>query len=110
MIAAYAIAISYPSVWMGQTVTVGLSGMLFALLGTISLMSRKWYLNVAVIGCGPICKLSGSIKEHVLNGPLVQTKWKVVDLALYLAPALDKGYDLYTSQTEVSLHDIHRYP
>lgn len=50
MIAAYAIAVSYPSVWMGQTVTVGLSGMLFALLGTISVMSRKWYLNVAVIG------------------------------------------------------------
>ena len=45
-----------------------------------------WFIGIlaaAVIGCGPICKLSGSIKEHVLNGPLVQTKWKVVDLALY---------------------------
>lgn len=50
MIAAYVIAVSYPSVWMGQTVTVGLSGMLFALLGIISVMSRKCYLNVAVIG------------------------------------------------------------
>lgn len=50
MIAAYAVAVSYPSVWMGQTVTVGLSGMLFALLGIISVMSRKCYLNVAVIG------------------------------------------------------------
>lgn len=50
MMVAYAIAVSYPSVWMGQTVTVGLSGMLFALLGIISMTSRKWYLNVAVIG------------------------------------------------------------
>ena len=50
LMAAYVIAVSYPSVWMGQTVTVGLSGMLFALLGIISVMSRKCYLNVAVIG------------------------------------------------------------
>ena len=45
-----------------------------------------WFIGIltaAIIGCGPIGKLSGSIKEHVLNGPLVQTKWKVVDLVLY---------------------------
>lgn len=30
--------------------TVGISGFIFALLGTISLQSRKWYLNIAVIG------------------------------------------------------------
>ncbi len=30
--------------------TVGLSGFIFALLGTNSLQSRKWYLNIAIIG------------------------------------------------------------
>ena len=60
LIMAYIIAISYPVDLLSSTAqalspssplsTVGLSGFIFALLGTISLQSRKWYLNIAIIG------------------------------------------------------------
>lgn len=50
LIAAYVIAVSYPSILMNShTATVGMSGVIFALLGIISLTSRKWYVNVAFI-------------------------------------------------------------
>lgn len=55
LVVAYIIASTYPidtlSAWYGnQLPTVGLSGVIFALLGIISVMSRKWWLNVAIIG------------------------------------------------------------
>ena len=62
LVVAYLIAVSYPSILMGSQSTVGLSGLVFALLGTICVTSRKWYVNISII-LGIIC--FGFLLPHI---------------------------------------------
>lgn len=55
LMAAYIIAISYPDILMGSQPTVGLSGLIFALLGIISLSAGRWYINVPILLCIASC-------------------------------------------------------
>lgn len=50
LLAAYIIAVSYPSAWMGSTPIVGLSGVCFALLGIVALrVVRKLYYQAWIV-------------------------------------------------------------
>lgn len=55
LLAAYIIAISYPELFMGSQSTVGMSGLIFALLGIISLSAGRWYINIPILVCIASC-------------------------------------------------------
>ena len=87
-VTSYAIAVSYPTFLMGDGTTVGLSGMIFALLGMISLASSRWHVNVAfcmvIIGFGYLlpnidaslhlyCYIAG-LAVGAINKPVLWTR------------------------------------